>query len=49
MIAERYSVAVALEVAGVVFVLVVLALALFTTSVRRVDEDLPQPVQAGEG
>ncbi len=37
-IAERYSVAVALETAGVVFVLVVLGLALFTTSVRRVDE-----------
>ncbi len=37
-IAERYSVAVALETAGVVFVLVVLGLAAFTTSVRRVDE-----------
>jgi len=49
MIAERYSVAVALEVAGVVFVLVVLALAVFTSSVRRVDEDLPRPVEAGEG
>lgn len=49
IIAERYSVAVALEVAGVVFVLVVLALAAFTTSVRRVDEDLPEPARAGEG
>ncbi len=49
MIAERYSVAVALEVAGVVFVLVVLALAAFTTSVRRVDQDLQRPVEAGEG
>ena len=49
MIAERYSVAVALEVAGVVFVLVVLALAAFTTSVRRVDQDLQRPLEASEG
>lgn len=53
IIAERYSVAVALEMAGVAFFLVVLALAVFTTSVRRVDEDLPdleaEPVPAGEG
>ncbi len=48
IIAERYSVAVALEVAGVMFVLVVLALAAFTTSVRRVDEDMVRPAQAGE-
>ncbi|MFW6093847.1 MAG: MFS transporter [Pseudomonadota bacterium] len=46
MIAERYSVAVALEAAGAVFVLVVAALAMFTTSVRRVDEDLPEAVRA---
>lgn len=39
-IAEYYSVAVALEVTGVVFVLVVLALAMFTPSVRRVDDGL---------
>jgi hypothetical protein len=49
LIAERYSVAVALEAAGVVFVLVVVALALFTTSVRRVDEDLVHVAQAREG
>jgi sugar phosphate permease len=53
IVAERYSVAVALEMAGVAFVLVVLALAVFTTSVRRVDEDLPdlepEPLSAGEG
>jgi len=48
VIAERYSVAVALEVAGVVFVLVVLALAAFTTSVRRVDQDLPRPMEIRE-
>lgn len=40
LIAEYYSVAVALEVTGVVFVLVVLALAMFTPSVRRVDDGL---------
>ncbi|HEX7036813.1 MAG TPA: MFS transporter [Pseudomonadales bacterium] len=49
LIAERYGVGVALEVAGVVFVLVVLALALFTTSVRRVDEDLPEAAELREG
>jgi MFS family permease len=48
-IAERYSVAVALEVAGVVFVLAVLALAVFTTSVRRVDENMERPAGVGEG
>lgn len=48
VIAERYSVAVALEVAGVVFVLVVMALAAFTTSVRRVDQDLPRPMEIRE-
>jgi len=47
-LAERYSVAVALEVAGAAFVLVVLGLAAFTSSVRRVDEDLPRPVEASE-
>lgn len=46
MIAERYSVAVALEAAGVAFVLVVLALTAFTTSVRRVDEDLHRPAES---
>ena len=45
LIAEHYSVAVALEVAGVVFVMVVLALAAFTTSVRRVDENLHRPAE----
>jgi sugar phosphate permease len=40
LIAERYSVAVALEVAGVTFVVVTLALALLTRSVRQVDQDL---------
>ncbi len=40
IVAERYSVAVALEVAGLVFMVVVLGLALFTRSVRRVDEAL---------
>jgi MFS transporter, DHA1 family, staphyloferrin A biosynthesis exporter len=48
LIAEHYSVAVALEVTGVVFVVVVAALALFNSSVRRVDEDMRQPAQAGE-
>jgi MFS transporter, DHA1 family, staphyloferrin A biosynthesis exporter len=48
-IAERYSVALALEVAGVVFVLAVAALALFNNAVRRVGHDLRPPVQAGEG
>jgi MFS transporter, DHA1 family, staphyloferrin A biosynthesis exporter len=48
LIAERYSVAVALEVTGVVFVLVVLGLTFFTTSVRRVDEDMRRPLPAGE-
>lgn len=47
-LAERYSVAVALEVAGAAFVLVVLGLAAFTRSVRRVDEDLPRTVEARE-
>jgi len=47
-LAERYSVAVALEVAGAVFVLAVLGLAVFTSSVRRVDEDLPRAVEARE-
>jgi len=40
IIAERYSVALALEVAGIVFMVVVLGLALFTRSVRQVDEEL---------
>jgi MFS transporter, DHA1 family, staphyloferrin A biosynthesis exporter len=48
-IADRYSVAVALEVAGVAFVLVVLALAFFTTSVRRVDENMESPARIGGG
>ena len=48
LIAEHYGIGVALEVAGVVFVLVVLALALFTTSVRRVDEDLPEAAELRE-
>lgn len=49
LIAEHYSVAVALEVTGVVFVVVVAALALFNSSVRRVDENLREPARAGEG
>jgi MFS transporter, DHA1 family, staphyloferrin A biosynthesis exporter len=49
LIAERYSVAVALEVAGVTFVVVVAALALFNSAVRRVDQDMRQPARAGEG
>jgi len=49
IIAEYYSVAVALEVAGIVFVLVVLALAMFTTSVRRVDDGIGQPARLTEG
>lgn len=48
-IADRYSVAVALEVAGVAFALVVLALAAFTTSVRRVDENMESPARVSEG
>jgi MFS family permease len=47
-IAERWSVAVALEVAGVVFVVVVLGLAAFTSSVRRVDEKMGEVMAAGE-
>ncbi|MEQ8485914.1 MAG: MFS transporter [Pseudomonadales bacterium] len=47
-IAERYSVAVALEVAGAVFVVVVLCLAAFTSSVRRVDEKMGEAMAAGE-
>lgn len=47
-LAERYSVALALEAAGAAFVLVVLGLAAFTSSVRRVDEDLPRTVEAPE-
>ncbi|MFU8817831.1 MAG: MFS transporter [Pseudomonadales bacterium] len=43
LIAEYYSVALALEVTGVVFVLVVVGLALFAPSVRRVDENLQEP------
>lgn len=48
LIAERYGIGVALEAAGVVFVLVVLGLAWFTTSVRRVDEDLPDAAELRE-
>jgi protein-S-isoprenylcysteine O-methyltransferase Ste14 len=48
-IADRYSVAVALEVTGVAFVVVVLALAAFTTSVRRVEENLESPARVSEG
>lgn len=48
IIAERYSVAVALEAAGVAFVIAVAALAMLTTSVRRVDEDLQPEAAAGE-
>jgi MFS family permease len=48
-IADRYSVAVALEVAGVAFVVVVLALAAFTSSVRRVEENLESPARVSEG
>lgn len=47
-IAERWSVAVALEAAGAVFVLTVIGLALGTNSVRRVDEKLPRPARVGE-
>jgi MFS transporter, DHA1 family, staphyloferrin A biosynthesis exporter len=49
LIAEHYSVAVALEVTGVVFVVAVAGLALFNSSVRRVDEDMREPARAGEG
>ncbi len=48
IIAERYSVAVALEVAGVAFVIAVAALAMLATSVRRVDEDLQPEAATGE-
>jgi hypothetical protein len=47
--ADRYSVAIALEVAGVLFVLVVLALAAFTSSVRRVDENMENSARVNEG
>ena len=47
ILAERYSVAVALEVAGAVFILAVLALAMFTRSVRRVDDALVSIAPAG--
>jgi Na+/melibiose symporter-like transporter len=41
LIAEAYDVAVALVVAGVAFAIAVLLLAVFSTSVRRVDEEMP--------
>lgn len=49
LIAEHYGVGVALEAAGVALVLAVTALARFTTSVRRVDEDLQPQAAAGKG
>lgn len=48
LIAERYSVAVALEAAGIAFIVAVGLLALCTSSVRRVDEDLQPATAPGE-
>ncbi len=48
-LAERYSISTALEAAGAAFVVMVLVLAVFTTSVRSVGDELAQPVRAGEG
>ncbi|MFV2090526.1 MAG: hypothetical protein ACC642_07720, partial [Pseudomonadales bacterium] len=41
LIAEAYDVAVALVVAGIAFAIAVILLAVFSTSVRRVDEEMP--------
>ncbi len=41
LIAEAYDVAVALVVAGIAFAIAVTLLAVFSTSVRRVDEEMP--------
>jgi MFS family permease len=47
LIAEAYDVAVALVVAGIAFGVSVLLLALFASSVRKVDEEMPKIDSAG--
>ncbi|MCZ6617843.1 MAG: MFS transporter [Gammaproteobacteria bacterium] len=46
-IAEQYSVAIALMVSGAIFMAVVVIMAFVSTSVRRVDENLEEPVLEG--
>lgn len=49
LIAEAYDVAIALVCAGIAFGITVLLLAAFSTSVRRVDEDMPKASGASNG
>lgn len=46
IIAERYDVAIALSIAGLAFIVSVIALALLSNSVRRVDDEMPNRIPA---
>ena len=46
IIAERYDVAIALSAAGVAFIVSVILLTLLSTSVRRVDDEMPGRIPA---
>jgi len=48
IIAEHYSVAVALEVAGAAFIITVLLLALFATSIRQLETPRPERALSSE-
>ena len=49
IIAERYDVAIALSVAGAAFIVSVILLTLVSTSVRRVDDEMPDRIAALAG
>ncbi len=49
IIAERYDVAIALSVAGAAFIVCVILLTLVSSSVRRVDDEMPDRIPALAG